>query len=107
MKGLQHWLLIGTGGYSTLPKDLMQVCGTSIIVVGTSVLVQASQRVDKSEGTIDYIILQVGLVRSSSTSWPEALPVELERPNATEGYEDWLEALGCYHRHHHHHHGCI
>ena len=78
MKGLHHWLLIGTGGYSTPPKDLMQVCGTSILVVGISVLVQASQREDKSEGTTNYNILQVELVLSSSPSWPEQCPVDLQ-----------------------------
>ena len=56
----------------------MQVCGTSILVVGISVLVQASQREDKSEGTTDYNILQVELVRSSSPSWPEQCPVDLQ-----------------------------
>ena len=56
----------------------MQVCGTSILVVGISVLVQASQREDKSEGTTDYNILQVELVLSSSPSWPEQCPVDLQ-----------------------------
>ena len=39
----------------------MQVCGTSILVVGISVLVQASQREDKSEGTTKYNLLQVDI----------------------------------------------
>ena len=56
----------------------MQVCGTSILVVGISVLVQASQREDKSEGTTNYNILQVELVLSSSPSWPEQCPVDLQ-----------------------------
>ena len=83
MKGFHHWLLIGTGGLLYTTQGLDADMGTSILVVGISVLVQASQRVDKSEGTTNYNILQVELVRSSSPSWPEQGPVDLGAKNAS------------------------
>ena len=56
----------------------MQVCGTSILVVGISVLVQASQREDKSEGTTKYNLLQVDIGSLQLSSQPEQCPVYLQ-----------------------------
>ena len=74
LKGLHHWLLIGTGGYSTPPKDLMQVCGTSILVVGISVLLQASQREGKSVGTTNYNLLWIDIGSLQLSKLPRTMP---------------------------------